>query len=152
MLPPKASMLSSGEGEQFVAGPFRITSRVAGSQSGGEFELYELALGAATIDYHVHETMDETLCVVEGEIEFNVAGEKFRRAKGSVAFVPRGIHHGFTNHGPAEARVLIFFNPARNQHLYFRELEKLFAKTPVDTAALQQLQKTYDQQLVPPSS
>lgn len=150
MLPPNASVLSPGEGERFVAGPFTITSRVAGSQSGGEFELYELALGAATIDYHVHETMDETLCVVEGEIEFNVAGEKFRRGQGSVAFVPRGVHHGFTNHGPAAARVLIFFNPSRNQHLYFRELEKLFAKSPLDTAALQKLQKQYDQQLVEP--
>lgn len=149
MLPPNSSVQSPGEGERFVAGPFTITSRVAGSQSAGAFELYELALGAATIDYHVHDTMDETLCVVEGEIEFNVAGEKFRRAKGSVAFVPRGIHHGFTNHGPAQARVLIIFNPSRNQHLYFRELEKLFAQTPLDTAALSALQKQYDQRLVP---
>jgi hypothetical protein len=26
---------------------------------GGEFELYELALGVATVDYHVHRTMDD---------------------------------------------------------------------------------------------
>lgn len=149
MLPANATVLTANEGEKFLIGPFTIVSRVAGAQTNGTFELYELTLGAATIDYHVHDTMDETLCVVEGEIEFNVAGEKFRRGKGSVAFVPRGIHHGFTNHGPAEARVLIVFNPVRDQQLYFRELQKLFAQTPVDTNAVQALQKKYDQVLVP---
>ncbi|MFO0822272.1 MAG: cupin domain-containing protein [Gemmataceae bacterium] len=49
----------------------------------------------ATIDYHVHMHMDETLVVLEGEIEFNVNGTKFLRKAGSVAFVPRGVHHGF---------------------------------------------------------
>lgn len=86
-------------------------ARVLQSQSGGLFELYDLSLGAATIDYHVHHKMDETLCVVEGQIEFNVQGKKFLRPAGSVAFVPRGLHHGFTNLGPARARVLITFTP-----------------------------------------
>jgi len=148
MLPPNASIRSSSEGEKFVAGPFTIMTRVAGSQTGGTFELYDLALGAATIDYHVHHKMDETLCVVEGSIEFIVAGEKFLRPAGSVAFVPRGVHHGFTNHGPARARVLIIFNPARDQQIYFRELQRLFAAASLDTAALAALQKVYDQELV----
>jgi len=149
MLPANSSILSPGEGEKFVAGPFTLFTRVAGSQTGGVLELYEIALGAATIDYHVHHQMDETLCVVEGSIEFIVAGEKFLRPAGSVAFVPRGIHHGFTNHGPGRARLLIVFNPARNQHLYFRELQRLFAAPSLDTAALAALQKKYDQELVP---
>jgi hypothetical protein len=65
-----------------------------------------------------------------------------------VAFVPRGVYHGFTNHGPARARVLIVFNPARDQDRYFRELEKLFAAPKLETAALAALQKVYDQELV----
>jgi len=148
MLPSNSSILSPGEGEKFIAGPFTLFTRVAGAQTGRAFELYEIALGAATIDYHVHRTMDETLCVVEGALEFIVAGEKFLRPAGSVAFVPRGIHHGFTNHGPARARALILFTPSRDQHLYFRELQKLFAAASLDTAALKALQKVYDQELV----
>lgn len=142
-------VLSPTEGERVQAGPFTIVSRVQGPQSDGLFELYELALGPATIDYHVHNTMDETLTVLEGEIEFTVAGKKFLRPAGSVAFVPRGIHHGFTNLGPARARVLILFTPARNQHEYFRLLERLFAAPTLDTAALQAAQKQYDQELMP---
>jgi mannose-6-phosphate isomerase-like protein (cupin superfamily) len=130
-------------------GPFQIVTRVQGGQSTGAFELYELTLGASTIDYHVHRAMDETLCVVAGEIEFVVEGTKFPRPAGSVAFVPRGLHHGFTNHGPGPARVLIFFSPSGSQHEYFRALETLFATTPLDTPALQALQQRYDQELVP---
>jgi quercetin dioxygenase-like cupin family protein len=107
-------------------------------------------MGQATIDYHVHHRMDETLTVVEGEIEFFVDGKKFLRPAGSTAFVPRGLHHGFSNLGPARARVLILFTPAGNQHEYFRELERLFAAPTLDAAALTALQKRYDQELVSP--
>ena len=64
------------------------------------------------VDYHVHRTMDETIYVVEGEIEFAVVGETYLRPAGSVAFIPRGHHHGFRNRGPARARVLILFTPS----------------------------------------
>lgn len=141
-------VLSPDEGEKFPAGPFDITTRVSGAQSGGAFELYELALGVATVDYHVHNTMDETIFVLEGTIEFRVGSERFSRPPGSVAFVPRGIHHGFSNPGPGRARVLILFDPARNQDAYFRELVRLFAAPTLDKNALQAFQKQYDQELV----
>lgn len=151
MLASPPSILSPTEGEKYQAGPFTITARVLGSQTGHAFELYELALGPATIDYHVHHNMDETLYVLEGEIEFVVAGETFLRPAGSVAFVPRGVHHGFSNRGPAQARVLIHFNPSGEQQEYFRELENLFAAPVLDAAALQALQQRYDQELVDPA-
>ena len=59
------------------------------------------------------------------------------------------MHHGFTNHGPARARVLALFTPSGRQSAYFRALETLFAAPLLDTAALQALQKEYDQALVP---
>jgi quercetin dioxygenase-like cupin family protein len=146
---PKSFVASAGEGETFTAGPFFIVSRVQGGQSNNLFEMYELALGTATIDYHVHDTMDETLTVLEGQIEFNVAGTKYLKGPGSVAFVPRGLHHGFSNKGPAKARVLILFTPSRSQHEYFRGLQKLFAAPNLDAGALAALQKQYDQVLIP---
>jgi mannose-6-phosphate isomerase-like protein (cupin superfamily) len=151
-MPTPPFVLSPSEGEVFEAGPFHIVSRVVGDESKGLFELYELSLGPATIDYHVHHKMDETLCVVEGSIEFNVAGTKFLRPAGSVAFVPRGVHHGFANLGPGRARVLITFTPSAKQHEYFRALAKLFAAPSLDTAALQALQRQYDQELIPPGT
>ena len=148
-MPSASFVLGPDEGESYAIGPFHIVARVLKHQSGGLFELFELSMGEATIDYHVHDQMDETLCVVEGEIEFIVEGEKFLRPTGSVAFVPRGLHHGFTNHGPAKARVLITFTPPTGQHEYFRRLEQLFAGGCSDMAAVAELQKKYDQALVP---
>lgn len=144
------SILSPTEGETFHPGPFTIITRVSGLQTDRTFEQYELSLGPATIDYHVHRQMDETLTVIEGQIEFFVAGKKFLRPARSVAFVPRGVHHGFSNPGPAVARVLVLFTPAGNQHEYFRELERLLAAPTLDAAALQTLQKRYDQELITP--
>jgi len=140
---------SADEGETFTIGALKIVSRVVGAQSGDTIELYDLIMGPFTIDYHVHHTMDETLCVIEGEIEFIVAGEKFLRKAGSVAHVPRGVYHGFSNLGPGSARVLALFNPAGHQSDYFRALEKLAAAPNPDMAAIKALQKQYDQELVP---
>ena len=43
----------------------------------------ELTLGAlAPSYYHVHNTMDETVTVLDGQIEFNVAGTKYLRPAG----------------------------------------------------------------------
>jgi len=142
------SILSANEGDVFRIGPFTITARVLGPQADRRFELYELTLGKATIDYHVHMTMDETLTVLEGEIEFIVEGAKYLLSAGSVAFIPRGVHHGFSNLGTVPARVQVLFTPAGDQHEYFRELERLFAAPVLDQAALQGLQKRYDQELV----
>jgi quercetin dioxygenase-like cupin family protein len=140
---------SPNQGEDFRLGELRIVSRVQEGQSAGALELYELILGPFVIDYHVHRNMDETLCVVEGEVEFIVTGRRYRQAAGSVVFVPKGVHHGFTNHSPGRASVLVLFTPAGSQHEYFRRLEQLFAAPSMDTAALQALQKQYDQELVP---
>jgi len=48
-----------------------------------------------------------------------------------------------------ESRHDKIFTPARNQHEYFRLLERLFAAPTLDTAALQAAQKQYDQELMP---
>jgi quercetin dioxygenase-like cupin family protein len=148
MASPSASVRFPNEGEKFPAGPFEIVTRVSGAQTGGLFEMYELALGVATVDYHVHNTMDETLYVLAGSVEFRVGHEQFSRPAGSVAFVPRGVHHGFQNHGPDRAKVLILFTPSRNQDQYFRELVRLFAAPTFDTAELAKVQKQFDQELI----
>ncbi len=139
---------SPGEGEQFAVGPLSIRSRVSREQSGGAFEYYEIGLGVATVDYHVHRTMDETITVLEGEIEFAIVGKTYLRPEGSTVLIPRGLHHGFRNRGPGRARVLVLFTPATDQAEYFRELARLLEVPSRDAAAIKALQKKYDQELM----
>jgi quercetin dioxygenase-like cupin family protein len=145
-------VVSPSEGKVFTVGTLHIVSRIQGDQSNGAFELYSITLTPSTVDYHVHRTMDETICVVAGEIEFNVQGKKFLRPAGSVAYIPRGLHHGLSNLGPGPATVLVHFNPPRLQHEYFAALEKLLAAPTVDKAAVAALQKRYDQELIAPGT
>lgn len=62
----QASVLSSDEGEVFTIGAMKIISRVVGTQSEDAIGLYDLI----------------------------VDGKKVPRQAGSVASVPRGVHHG----------------------------------------------------------
>lgn len=147
-----ASVRFPREGEVYEVGPLDIVGRVSAAQTGGAFEMYEVSLGVAAVDFHVHRRMDETIYVLDGEIEFNVTGEKFLRGPGSVAFVPREVHHGFSNRGPDLARVLLVFAPSGDQHEYFRALEGLLGDTLVDKKAIEELQKRYDQELIEPGA
>lgn len=146
-LPP----ISAGpnEGEIFNAGPFHIVTRLTGEQTAGAFELYDVTFAPGTVDYHIHRKMDETLIVTEGELEFTLAGVSSVRPAGSVAFAPKGVHHGFKNHGPGHARLFILFSPSGGQNNYFRELAKLFVPGGPDPTKLKTLQSQFDQDLVP---
>ncbi len=140
---------SPNDGEVFNAGPFHIVARLTGDQTGGTFELYDVTFAPGTVDYHIHRTMDETLCVIEGELEFTIDGKSYVRGPGSVAFAPKGVHHGFKNHGPGQARLIILFSPAGGQDAYFRKLADLFGSGGPDLAKLKVLQSQFDQELVP---
>jgi quercetin dioxygenase-like cupin family protein len=148
MLGLQPAVKRPGEGETFQLGPLTIVNLVSPEQSSGAFEMYELSLGQATVDYHVHRRMDETIYVVEGEIEFNVEGETYLRSAGSVAFIRHGTHHGFSNLGPNHAKVVIVFTPNGNQQEYFRAAETLLHAPSLDMEALRELQLRYDQELI----
>ncbi len=143
------AVLKPDEGQTFDAGPFHLLTRVTGEQTGGAYELYDLIFAPGSVDYHIHRNMDETILVVEGEVEFLVAGEKFIRTAGSAVFAPRGVHHGFINHGPHPVRVFLIFNPASSQNEFFAELVRIFKDGAPDLAALKAAQAKYDQELVP---
>ena len=148
---PTIQPLAAGpnEGDIFNAGPFHIVTRLTGDQTGNTFELYDVTFAPGTVDYHVHHQMDETLIVIDGELEFTIAGQSYTRGPGSVAFAPKGVHHGFKNHGPGHSRLFILFSPSGNQDTYFRELGKLFVPGGLDLAKLKALQAQFDQNLVP---
>ena len=143
------SILSAAEGQKFFIGNWEITSRVVGPQNGNTFELYDLILGPGAVDYHVHHTSDETITVLEGNIEFMCDGKKFLHGPGATAFIPMGVHHGFTNVGPGKARVLLLFSPSSRQNEFFGKVKALFKHEKPDLQELARLQKEYDQELVP---
>lgn len=59
---------------------------------------------------HVHRAEDEAFYVLEGEVSFEVGGDRLRARAGDFVFAPRGVPHRFGVESP-EARLLVFVVP-----------------------------------------
>jgi quercetin dioxygenase-like cupin family protein len=57
---------------------------------------------------HVHREHADAFYVLEGEMDFHVAGETVRASAGWFVLAPRGVVHGF---GPGSARMVNFHAP-----------------------------------------
>lgn len=71
-------------------------------------------------NHHAGET--ETFIIIEGEIEFMVAGETIRAGAGESVRVPDGALHAFTATGTSPARVMIVNAPGQMHEGFFTEL------------------------------
>ncbi|WP_067336929.1 cupin domain-containing protein [Stappia indica] len=86
-------------------------------------------------NHHAGET--EAFYVLEGEVEFMVAGETRVAGPGSHVPIPDGAVHAFTARGTTPARVLILNAPGHMHERFFTELgtpvaEGTAAPAPMD--------------------
>src|SRR5690242_20366354 len=73
---------------------------------------------AANPPMHVHHGGDEAFLVLEGELEFFLAGQEPRRARaGDFVFGPRGVPHRFEVRTP-EARVVVLGTPGGAERFF----------------------------------
>lgn len=148
--PPQPFVLAAKEGQQFPLGQGSLTARVLGAQDNGLFEMYDFFVPpGGIVSFHVHNTFDETITVIDGQIDFIIVDRKIRAVNGATAFIPRAHHHGFTNSGPGTAHLQLLFTPAARQNEFFTKLQALLIAGSPDPTVVAQLQKEYDQMLVP---
>ena len=91
-----------------------ITSRVAlaSSQTGGSIGIVENRVEAAWPGPPLHHhAFDETFCVLEGELTFQVGQERITGSAGDTLFVRRGVHHTLANLTTRAARYLLVCTP-----------------------------------------
>lgn len=97
---------------------------------------------------HVHIREEEGFYILEGEITFNVNGEKIVATAGMFANMPVGTPHSFKNESDKPAKMLISVAPAGLEKMFFEvgvpltegattalpptkdEIEKLLAVAP----------------------
>jgi len=77
---------------------------------------------------HTH-AWDEAYFVIEGQVQFSVAGERFTATAGDFVYTPGGVAHGFSGEGPQPARVLIFDAPA-HAGAFFRRVDREVKELP----------------------
>ena len=69
---------------------------------------------------HLHRNEDETLYVLEGDIEITNGDQVLKGKPGAVAFVPKGVAHRFRGTGDRIGRILIVYTPGGIEG-FFRE-------------------------------
>ena len=90
----QAIVSKPGEGQP-LPGVGRV--RVSSAQTGGAFEVIELGTppGGGGPPPHIHHDHDEYFFIIQGTYTFVLDKEEAEAPAGSVAFVPRGMRHGF---------------------------------------------------------
>ncbi len=103
--------------EQTTSEPFQGATATAlvSAATGSEY----LTVGALSVEpgarsaYHIHPNTEESIFVIEGEMEFRLGDKKFRASSGDCVLANRNIGHGLQNIGSTTARLITMYpNPS----------------------------------------
>ena len=98
---------------------FKVLPRETGS---GLFVIEHKGLGHGGPPVHIHLHQDEWFYVMEGEVLFQLGGERRTLRAGESVLGPRGVPHAFAGVGEKPAHMVIAFTPAGKMEAFFREV------------------------------
>ncbi len=91
-----------------------------GEETDGRYAMFEaIVLPGGGPPPHLHTREDETFYVLEGEITFQMGGEKLAAGPGTFVNMPIGNPHSFKNETDQTAKMLISYAPAGLEHYFF---------------------------------
>lgn len=98
---------------EYDFGGSRTRLLVSGERTGGAYCMFEIfaPAGRAT-PMHRHTSEDETLLMIDGELDVMVDGTHNRLRPGSTIVLPRGTEHQFINPTQQTVRYLLICTPA----------------------------------------
>jgi mannose-6-phosphate isomerase-like protein (cupin superfamily) len=120
-------MVPAGEdysGHPHSLGFSSIHFKVPTAQTGGNLFVMEhthLLPGGPAL--HLHPNQDEWFYIMEGEVAFQVGGQRLQLRAGESVLAPRRVPHTFSSVGAAPSRLVIAFTPAGKMEQYFRDAE-----------------------------
>ncbi len=107
-----------------------LTIKVAAADSDGAISVVEeRALRGYATPPHVHGREDETLYVIEGEVEYVVDGRPGVVTSGEGVFLPRGLAHNFRV-ASAEAHFLVIITPGGFEEFFQQVSPPALAERP----------------------
>ena len=93
---------------------------------------------------HRHARMTDVFYVLEGELAFDLGGERRVLGPGGFVLVPPGVAHTFANPGPAPARFLNISQPAGNEQYLKEAVKRLAEGHPWSPAEMAEVAGRYD--------
>ena len=122
---------------------FKVPSRETG---GGLFIIEHINLVKGGPPFHLHPHQEEWFYVMEGEVLFQIGGERKHLKAGESVLSPHNVPHAFTTVSEERGRMLIAFTPAGRMEEFFRATA--IPNPPVQDAAFF---RRYEMELVGPS-
>lgn len=96
MSPATPVVVDKDGGEAVWFGGGRVVFKVTAGQADGEYAIiHDRMPRGKTTPLHLHETFDETMYVISGELLVHLDGKEYTAGAGSVASMPRGVPHAF---------------------------------------------------------
>jgi len=144
--------------ETIQVGAIGIRFLVTGADSNGGAALFEVTIPAGTgipAPSHSHDAYEETIYGLEGTSTWTVDGEPIEIGPGQALSIPRGVVHGFVNHGVLDARVLAVVSPGVLGPAYFREAAAVIAAAaggPPDRTKMMEVMRRHGLIPAPPTS
>src|SRR4051812_6700621 len=87
-------ILAPGEGPQLNVLGDNQCVKLTGEQTNGLMTLVENEnMPGTALPLHWHDNEDETFYILQGEVEFNVDGQRMLMTEGSAVYAPRGVPH-----------------------------------------------------------
>jgi mannose-6-phosphate isomerase-like protein (cupin superfamily) len=135
-----------GDGDSVSLRGTKVVFKVRSDQTDGASCTEWVTAPGFDTGLHVHERLEETWYVLEGELTFQVGQETFRATPGSCVFVPPRTPHAFANQTNVPAKFLLMMSPASHD-CYFIELADILTRSgPPDSDAIAALRVKYDTQ------
>ena len=120
----------------------RLSLKVTGQQSAGLVTVLEGVVHAGGPPLHVHDTEDEVVIVLDGQLDYQVGDERGVLAAGGLLWFPRTVPHAVANLTDAPCRFVTVVTPSgiedffRGQRDYLAGLAPGVPPDPVGFAAV----------------
>lgn len=151
MTMPTGLIVPAGAGEALPGVEVRNTIKVPHSGTDGAFAAFEETTQPGFgPPVHIHTKQWEYFRVLEGEFEFLVGETRHRGGPGTVAVIPPGARHTFSNVAETDSTLEFIVAPADHIDEFFRRLTALLASGESDPDVIAALGREYDTIFVGP--
>jgi mannose-6-phosphate isomerase-like protein (cupin superfamily) len=107
-------------------------------ETGGAWSLFEeevpLGMGPPP---HRHD-WDEAYYILDGDVDFEIDGQRVKASRGDFNYLPRNTVHGFKGASQEGARILIFAAPAHGTE-FFEALNEEVRSLPEDASKIPEI-------------
>lgn len=128
----KSMFVRAGTGETLTFMGMDLVWKITSGMSGGAYAVFlQVGPSGTGVPMHIHHHDNENIFVIDGEVRFQLADEKYQAVKGDILNLPKGRPHGFriTGSNPAQILFTVDLSPTSD---YERMFAGLVGLAPTD--------------------